>query len=174
MEKIITWYRLMRDSLRITRNTLKSHPSPDRIYDKTQFSQEELPSFPPIEESYDLLNEATILLLYANFERCLLLFIQEQMLEVFAEKTRDIWLEEIALLLPEKAERWAIREILEVFRKKIEPERESLLGDIKSLYEYRNWIAHGKKGDSPAGILPERAYVLMRDFLHLAEIPNKE
>ena len=179
MDEILSWYKFVSTSLRLARNAVKSYPPPDRIYDKTDLgrayleSPEQFQQFRSVEmeQIKQKLDEATILMLYAAFERSLLLHIQNTMLDVFSKYTPSPWIEEIAFLIPEKAERWEIKKLLGLFKKELEENPENL-EKIKQLYEYRNWLAHGKKGASPASIRPLEAYHLLSAFLQHTHIPE--
>jgi|GEM_PF-3923382 len=178
MDEIIEWYDFVEASIRLARNTTKHYPPPERVYDRTLFGRafEESPeSFQelrqkPLPSVLEQLNEATVVLLYAAFERSLLLHLQDAMFDILAEKEQQPWLGELALMLPEKAERWQIREILELFRKQV---TSNLIGQMKALYDYRNWLAHGKKGDAPPRILPRDAYARFKSFLQTAQIHER-
>jgi hypothetical protein len=40
-----------------------------------------------------------------------------------------------------------------------------LVGDVKQVQQYRNWVAHGRTGRMPPNIIPKMAYERLKDFL---------
>jgi hypothetical protein len=40
-----------------------------------------------------------------------------------------------------------------------------LVGQVKQVYKYRNWVAHGKRGPAPINVTPSDAYSRLQCFL---------
>ena len=63
--------------------------------------------------------------------------------------------------------RWRFKEILDLY-KTILPS--NLVGQIKQIYEFRNWVAHGKKKPKPISVDPKSACQILTEFLELADL----
>ncbi|MCL4408019.1 MAG: hypothetical protein M1542_01500 [Thermotogae bacterium] len=63
----------------------------------------------------------------------------------------------------EKAlKRWHFEDILELFKDFVNDE---LFDQIKSIYKYRNWVAHGKYTEKPTSLDPITVYEKLSNFL---------
>lgn len=61
------------------------------------------------------------------------------------------------------SDRWHFKDILDIFKSILSNE---LVGSVKQVYDYRNWVAHGKKETtSITKIDPEVAYDRLNEFL---------
>jgi hypothetical protein len=64
-------------------------------------------------------------------------------------------------------ERWHFNDILDLYKAFVPAD---LVGEIKQIYQYRNWVAHGKKPPKPYSIDPKSAYQRLMKFLNEANI----
>ena len=64
-------------------------------------------------------------------------------------------------------ERWHFNDILDLYKTLVPA---ALVGEIKQIYQYRNWVAHGKKTPKPYSIDPKSAYQRLMKFLNEANI----
>ncbi|MCK6510964.1 hypothetical protein L6R29_13465 [Myxococcota bacterium] len=61
-----------------------------------------------------------------------------------------------------KFDRWNIEDLLDLFKGSLDSD---LVGNVKNVYKYRNWIAHGKKKAMPTPYLPKQAEDVLCRFL---------
>lgn len=59
-------------------------------------------------------------------------------------------------------ERGRFTDILDLFKGTIDSQ---LVGNVKKAYQYRNWVAHGKKGAKKESMDPLTVYDMLRAFL---------
>lgn len=58
-------------------------------------------------------------------------------------------------------EQSSIFRVLDVFK----AQDANLVEEINQVRQYRNWVAHGRRGESPAFVDPETAYRRLKRFL---------
>lgn len=64
----------------------------------------------------------------------------------------------------QQVERGRFVEIIDIFKPLVDLK---LIGMVKQVYEYRNWVAHGKNVDkAPSKVDPVSAYERLLDFLN--------
>jgi len=63
----------------------------------------------------------------------------------------------------EGIERWRPDDVLDLYKIAVDPR---VVGNVKEVKSYRNWVAHGKKSSRPGrDIDPRTAYDRLTDFL---------
>jgi hypothetical protein len=65
-------------------------------------------------------------------------------------------------------ERWTVTDIIDILKDVVPDE---LRGRAKQIYEYRNWVAHGRnKNHLPSSRTdPKTAYAVLSDFIDMAK-----
>lgn len=131
-------YELLKDAIKIARRSV-------RIGDYGLLERTGLVSESPDEmkERFDLaeieLQDVMILSMVASFERELRTGIKD----AFENNTAigNDTMRRLANLTFDSIERWTVKDMIEAFST---PEHEDLGGQVKQIYDYRNWVAHGR------------------------------
>lgn len=109
------------------------------------------------------IGDLAILALFAAFEQSILDHF-ENLVTAMLKRTKDPLKRRILkgqeqLRKPRKA---PIRDILEYYKAIVDPD---LVGQVKQILDYRNWVAHGKRGPMPINVTPEIAFERLNKFL---------
>jgi hypothetical protein len=105
------------------------------------------------------------------------------MFSIFESEVRQRVLEEVAAeekALKHRAIRWAVaraKERIETgsFFSVLEPFKDrhhDLVAQIDQVRDYRNWVAHGRRGNPRNHVDPKMAYDRLRRFLQILESPT--
>jgi len=68
------------------------------------------------------------------------------------------------------AEKKRFTDLLDLYKSKVDSD---LIGEVKTIYKYRNWVAHGKRYIKPAevsGLDPYLAFEVLTEFLKEADL----
>ena len=161
LDKIMEWYEINLDCQRVMKKIIRKNPEiiplQSVLVTKGVKETNEL-----LETSIIELNDLTIVSLVSIFEQTLLEllkhFIYSQM------DSNDEITERISKYTIQQAERGRFIEIIDLFKPLVDAK---LIGMVKQVYEYRNWVAHGKNADkTPSRIDPVSAYKRLSDFLN--------
>ncbi len=138
IKEVFSVYEVLKDSVKVARRSINKKIF--TLHNQTIFWAERndlmLGKLTDTEEELD---DIMVLSLFASFERELRVFIQKIIEGNISKKTRTI--ERITSLTTNSIERWTINDMVEAFSDIVDGE---LRGRVKQIYEYRNWIAHGK------------------------------
>lgn len=163
LDEVIDWYQIASDSQRVVSRLLDA-PS--------EFPRDSVFALKPLSEARRLLETAAgelddlaVLSLASLFEKVLL-----DHLMLVAERTiRDHSVEPFARSVCEyafeKADRWHFPDVLDLFKSIV---GSGVVGDVKQVYEYRNWVAHGRRKLKPLALDPREAYQRLSEFLERA------
>lgn len=135
---------------------------PDAVPDSSPFATlSNAEAMQRLERSGAEIDDLTVLALVSFFEQLLLAYLRELAEQITAEQTGPVprVLTEHAF---KNAERWRFKEILKLFGLIVDA---SLLEKVEKLYEYRNWVAHGKHKRKPVTTDPLDAYEALSLFL---------
>jgi hypothetical protein len=149
LSQVYSTYKILKDSIKVTRRSIKK--STYALHNKTIFFGEQNEkiinkiSFVEIE-----LDDIMILSLFASFERELRVSIQN-IIDLHITKNNPIIIKFIDLT-SESVEKWLMKDIVDAFDGIVE---ENIRGRVKQIYDYRNWVAHGKNPDKLPSIKTE-------------------
>lgn len=125
------------------------------------------------------LDDLTIVSLWAVFEAFLNDSIKQKTDKITKEITDPIS-NKIAIYAFKEADRWIKNNVLDFFKTKNTEENENsninfdsfIVGDVKDIYTYRNWVAHGKSGEKPAvkNLIPSIVYKRLTNFLQESKL----
>jgi hypothetical protein len=106
-----------------------------------------------------------ILSLFASFERELRSFVQ-YIIDTNINKRNQIIIKFISLT-SDSVERWIMKDIIDSFVGIVD---EDIRSKVKQIYDYRNWVAHGKNPNKLPSIRtdPKTAFVTLCDFTNQA------
>ena len=162
-EEIVLRNQLFLESLSVIRECLERE---DDLLMETIFSElqkkQSMRLLKEMEATQELLSVFEIV---AQFESIVSQYIDQVITSSMASD--DSFTNHLKNDLKENAERWRFDDKLDLFRDVIEP---TLLGDIKNLYKFRNWIAHGKRFKKPASFTLLQAKERLEKFLLGASI----
>lgn len=112
------------------------------------------------------LDEMAVVLFWAVFEQNVLDHIGGLLSDI--KETPTDFERIIIDFAKNQAERGRFREILDLFKPNIVSAE--VVGDVKQIYNFRNWVAHGKRKARPTSVDPITAYQRLTDFLMQANI----
>jgi hypothetical protein len=160
LNQVFSTYEVLKDSIKVTRRSINRYAG--ALHDNTIFVGEmnermiEKISFVEAE-----LDDIMILSLFASFERELRLSIQN-IIDSNIKKTNPI-IDKFIILTSESIERWIIKDIIDAFNGIVD---ENIRSRVKQIYDYRNWVAHGKNPDRmpPIRTDPKTVFMVLCDF----------
>jgi uncharacterized protein YutE (UPF0331/DUF86 family) len=160
LNQVFSTYEIIKDSIKVTRrsidksvailhsNTIFFGEQNDKIMKKISFVETEL-------------DDIMILALFASFERELRVSIQN-VIDMNVRKNNPVIIK-IIVLTSESVERWIIKDIIDAFDGIVD---DDIRSKVKQIYDYRNWVAHGKNPDKPPPIKtdPKIVFLSLCDF----------
>lgn len=161
LEEIMEWYKLTIESQRVTLKILNS--SPELVPLDSSLAEYKLSEAKKILlKAENELNDLTVLSLVAVFEQLLLDYLKDLGKETI-KKEEEILSKSVLKYALKNSDRWHFKDILDIFKSILSNE---LVGSVKQVYDYRNWVAHGKKETtSITKIDPEVAYDRLNEFI---------
>jgi hypothetical protein len=161
LDQVFSTYEILRDSVKVTKRSIDK--SAYFLHNKTIFPGEQKEIIiNKISFVEDELADIMILSLFASFERELRVSIQN-IIDLNVKKNNPIIIKFIDLT-SESIERWIIKDIVDAFDGIVD---ESIRSRVKQIYDYRNWVAHGKNPDKPPPIKtdPKTVFMILCDFV---------
>jgi hypothetical protein len=160
LNQVFSTYEILKDSIKVTRRSISKSTyalhnktiffgeQNDKIIDKISFAETEL-------------DDIMILSLFASFERELRVSIQN-IIDLNIKKNNPIIIKFIDLT-SESIEKWLMKDIVDAFYGIVE---DNIRGRVKQIYDYRNWVAHGKNPDKlpPIRTDPKTVFMILCDF----------
>ncbi len=170
LDEIWEWYEVTRDSLRLALRLIKTSISstiPSNVILK--IAPESFQSAPLDEvrrklqqAEHKLLDDLAIVALWASFEQQVLDHLEQAVQRTLKQKRRDRLQQRVLQERLAKPRYWRFEEVLDLYKEIIDPQ---LVGDVKQVLQYRNWVAHGRTSRMPPNITPKAAYERLKDFL---------
>ncbi len=162
---VFSVYETIKDSMRVTRRSINKELF-YLHYQTDFFANGKHETIDKLADAENELDDIMVLSIFASFERELRTSIQ-----VVVEtnlNTINSTLERIGKASIEGIERWTVPDMIDILKDVVSDE---LRGRAKQIYEYRNWVAHGKnKHKMPSSITdPKTAYVVLSDFIDMAK-----
>ncbi len=161
VKDVFSVYEVLKDSIKVARRSINKELY--KLHGSTVFlGEQKNEMLNRLSVTEEELEDIMVLSLFASFERELRLFIQEIVDGNMSKPTETI--ERITLVARNSIERWTLDEMLGVFSEIVDG---SLSGKIKQIYEYRNWVAHGKNPDRlpSAATDPKIVQMTLVDFI---------
>lgn len=167
LDEIWAWYEAARDSLRLALHVVASVPSsaipPDIIPKKSIFQSARSDEVTQrLQKARQELDDLAIVALWASFEQQVLDHIEQVVHRTLKQKRKDRLQQRILQERLKNPRYWHFEEVLDLYKAIIDPQ---LVGDVKQVLQYRNWIAHGRTSPMPPNIVPRAAYERLKDFL---------
>lgn len=167
LEEAFEWYLITKDGYKFIAKVLKKEP--------ILFTQLAPHTFEPISEfkqklydSIQELEDQALVLMVSVFER---LVTDRTVKCILGDKQKQNKLgqlcEAVKNYCAKELERRSFKDILDLFKITVQGD---LVGLVKQIYDYRNWVAHGKRGPKPLSITPGETYKRLSKFLEEAGI----
>jgi len=170
LDEIWEWYEVTRDSLRLALRLIKTSISstiPSNVILK--IAPESFQSAPLDEvrrklqqAEHKLLDDLAIVALWASFEQQLLDHLEQVVKRTLKQKGRNRLQQRVLQECLAELRYWRFEEVLDLYKEIIDSQ---LVGDVKQVLQYRNWVAHGRTSRMPPNIIPRIAYERLKDFL---------
>ena len=164
LNQVFSTYEVLKDSIKVTRRSINK--SIGNLHTNTVFFAEQndiiIKKISSVEEELD---DIMILSLFASFERELRVSIQFT-IDLSVQRVNPV-INKFIELTSESIERWTMKDIIDAFDGFV---NENNRGIVKQIYEYRNWVAHGKNPDKLPSIKTDTKTVFMNlcDFISQA------
>lgn len=164
LERIIKWYDLTLESQRFTIRLAEKSPEIFPL-DSSLAAK----SFNEVKETLleaeKELKDLTVLSLVSVFEQILIDYVSDETKKII-EMGNESFFEAAIKYAFKNTEKWHFKDILDLFKTMVGSE---LVGRVKQIYEYRNWVAHGKnqsKINRVTKTTPEITYEQLSEFLN--------
>lgn len=165
LDKVREWYEVSLECQMVMQQLINKRP--DIIPLESSLATMELKeTLDLLKKSTEELNDLTIVSFVSIFEQTVLAhvrtFIQNQM------NPTDQMTSKFTNYIIQQTERGKFTEILDLFKPDVDS---NMIGLVKQVYTYRNWVAHGKKATkTPPKIDPIFAYERLSEFLEQIKI----
>lgn len=166
---VFSVYEILKDSIKVTRRSINSNSSNSnslKIYNQTLFLGEKreliLEKIDNVETELD---DIMILSLFASFERELRISIQI-IIDNNTNKINSLLIRTLSLV-KDSIERWTVPDMIDSFKDVVSSD---IRNKTKQIYEYRNWVAHGKNQTKLPSIRtdPKTVKITLCDFIEQA------
>jgi len=165
LDEVLQWYLADLDCQKSVALLIKKSPSSlpltSLFAGKTESEARQL-----IDAARTELEDLTILSLFAVFEASVVDHLVANTTRI-KSLTSDVFSAKVCEYAFEKPERWKLEDILDFFKSTIPSD---IVGNVKQIYQYRNWVAHGKTRPKPISLDPRTAHTRLSDFLNRASI----
>ncbi len=169
----IIWqaYDMAQNSFTITRRAIKTTEPRARLrlLQRTRVeAQTIIEAERTIQESKDEVTALFVISLWATFERFLRDYLQYKG-KVLRQYIIPADLgDEIYLHFHKEVEFWRPEEILEFLKRSLLKSHPHLAGEAKNVYNYRNWLAHGKSPQKKVSpVDPASAYSTLEEIINI-------
>lgn len=163
LDDVLEWYQFIKDSQDVSLRLIKLHsesvPKDSRFAGKTLAEARTL-----LEQASAEVDDLVIISLAAVFEQKILdhLIDVANMMRISQQGVFPLEVLKYGL---DKLERWYFPDVLDFFKTLVHVD---IIGQAKQIYQYRNYVAHGKKGIKPASTDLIKAYERLTKFLEQA------
>jgi hypothetical protein len=173
LDEIWKEYEFQAKTLRLAQKTVKfvakqseeSNTISAKILSEIGFATSTFPFIDTDVERAQSENKSFVILsLWSVFERCLVEYLQQHIV------ISSFPIPEVGNLLQqqivEAVEWWKVDEKLEIIKPLLTAK---IVGQLKQIKKYRDWVAHRNPSASPSNIDPETTYLLLRDAVQQLE-----
>ncbi len=166
LDAVLDWYNVARDSMRVTARVLDKDPRNIITNRHVFYAQPVNQAKEQLEEAKERLDDLVVLAFAATFERALRDYLKQLGTNLITpgDALNDL----VRAAVQDDVEFWKNSErLIEVFKPRASP---NLIGQVKQIMDFRNWVAHGRRTDRPApsNVVPQFAYRTLSDFLSAA------
>lgn len=173
LDEVIDWYKSNLSQQKFFMEIVKnSHKMIDNItvnailmkYELSSSKKDEIKT--QVDKIKNELNDLTIVSLWSIFEA----FLNDELKKQADNITKNIAdpiLKNISFYSLKESEKWLKDDVLDLYKVSVDSQ---LVGDVKEIYNYRNWVAHGKTRNKPFNLEPFIAYQKLTEFLLEAKL----
>ncbi len=169
LDEIWKVYEVTKDCLKVTARVLRS--GSERFVRRTGFvgsTTDEVEKW--IENSQDETDSSIVVLLWAQFERSIVNFVQTKIIKLLEEEPKDL-AKDLHDKIRSDVEYWKIDDILDLLKGIVDP---NLLGIAKNVKDYRDWVVHRNPKRQPAAKAdPKTVYGALSKILAAVSV-NRE
>lgn len=161
LDDILYKYRVFRDSQAIVRECLAQES--DLLTGTVFFSRTKKESTKALNKLGETIELLAVLDIVAHFESRLSQYIEDTIRSY--DKTTlpsSEFASKLQQYIQDNAEKWRFDDKLELFKNEID---QNILTEIKKLYNFRNWIAHGQRTKKSSNYTLEQAKEAIEKFL---------
>lgn len=160
LDETIAWYRTVKANQLLVSKVLKDHIE---VVPETSpfFGLSESEATRMLEESAAEVEDLTVVALVSFFEQLVIDSLRELVERIETEQTSPT-MGALAGYAFRDVERWRFDDILKLFEAALQ---HGLLDQVRNIYRYRNWVAHGKRKQKPVITDPVTAYEALSRFL---------
>jgi hypothetical protein len=162
---VFSAYETIKDSMKVTRRSINKNLF-TLHYQTDFFAEGKDDALDKMVKAENELDDIMVLSIFASFERELRASIQDVVVANMSVINKTV--ERINLATVDSIERWTVTDIIDILKDVVPDE---LRGRAKQIYEYRNWVAHGRnKNHLPSSRTdPKTAYAVLSDFIDMAK-----
>jgi len=138
VNSVFSVYEILKDSIKVTRRSINKDLN--ELHNQTVFFGEQRDNMLKKMSAVEIdLDDIMVLSLFASFERELRFSIKE----IIDKNTIKInpTLIKLTTKTTDSIERWTVIDMVDALSDVVS---EEMRGKVKQIYEYRNWVAHGK------------------------------
>jgi len=161
LKVVFSNYEILKDSIKVARRSINNELY--QLHNRTVFlGEQKNQMLDRISDVETELDDIMILSLFASFERELRISIQST-IDSHANKPNPT-LHRLIALTTESIERWTVSDMIDALSDVV---AENIRGRVKQIYEYRNWVAHGKNQARVPSIRtdPKTVQITLLDFI---------
>jgi len=165
LDAVWEWYEVACDSMRFAAHRIRTQPEEVSAWPALSPMDTDV-AVEKLRKTQAELDDLTVLALFAVFEQALLdrLAAASKTLQQTVVTAIEKSLAAAAL---GNLDRWPLDDILNVCKAEVDPE---VVGLVKQVKAYRDWVAHGKKRKPSARIVPREAHDRLSEFLRALRI----
>jgi hypothetical protein len=164
-------YETAKDSFRIARRVVKivDPKTRQRLLQHTNVEAQTMTEAERvIETSKQEVEALFVMVLWATFERFLRDYLQNKGEALRQHVTPADLGDEMYLHFHKEVEFWRPEEILDFLKRSLLKSYPHLAGEAKSVYNYRNWLAHGKSSHkNVSSVTPASAYATLEEIVNI-------
>lgn len=167
LEEVLEWYEVVCETQRAVAHALDNHP--DSFPENSIFALQSTKDWKELLlRTRAEIDDLTVLSLVSILEQTVIGRLQAVVDHTMKQIT-DSFAQRVLSYRLYPPERWRFTDILDLFKAEIDPH---LVGEVKEIYRYRNWVAHGRKGVKPVAVDPSTAYQRLSGFLQTAGLTD--
>lgn len=163
-------YDIAQDSFRIAKRALKTQhpPTRQRLLQRTTLEMQTLREAERvINQNIQAAEGIFVLMLWATFEHFLRDYLQHKGV-ILQQMTPPDLAQALYRHFHEEVEFWRPEDILDFLKDSLLKQDPHLAGRAKSVYQFRNWIAHGKSAKkSVSPVSPDSAYTALENIVNI-------
>ncbi len=165
LQEVYNSYRISSDNHKVVIKLLNEDPKsfPENI-DIASLSISDAKE--SLDSAYTELQDLTIVSLIAIFEKIIIKHIFDICIKD-SSLLKDEFSKTAMEYVTKLKDRWSLMNILDIYKSIVSS---NVVGEIKQIIEYRNWVAHGKKNNKPLSLSPEIAYQRLSAFIKQADL----